>query len=211
MNVGTVVEAIGLTREEAIGRALRELKATPEEVTVEVAEEIPAHTIVRATLKERKKSVQETLRVLECIAKTICPKAMVGLASVDEKEVRFNVSVGDLALLIGGHASTLEAIQTLTMEVFKRLQYHRTLVVDIGNYRRRRVLLWKKEVKGWLETLVSTGKDFVSNPLNREDRELIYELLRECPGVEFRTIGDERDRRIIVFLKEGTPNAPTPQ
>ncbi|MGH8103136.1 MAG: hypothetical protein ACREJQ_01285 [bacterium] len=208
MNSGTIVEAFGLTKEEAIKRALRELKAVHEEVAVETVEETPTHAIVRATLKERKKSILEIQRILQTAASAICEKATVNLASVDDHEVRFNIGGGDLALLIGGHAITLEALQTLASEIFKKMNEQRHLIVDVGNYRRRRVLYWRKEVKRWLESLVTTGKEFASGPINRDDRELVYELLRDYPGVDFRTVGEERDRHVIVFLKEGVPHAP---
>lgn len=210
MSADSIVEAIGLTREEAVRRALRELKAVPEEATVEVVEETPAHAIVRATLKERKHSVVELQRVLQAIATSISEKATVNLGAVSEKEVRLNIAGGDLALLIGGHASTLEALQTLASEMFKKLHDHREVVVDVGNYRRRRVLFWRREIKTWLESLVASGKEYASKPIGKEDRELVYELLKEYPGVDFRTIGGERDRRVIVFLKEGVPHAPPP-
>lgn len=210
MTAESVVEAIGLTKGEAVKRALRELKAVPEEAAIEVIEETPAHAIVRATLKERKRSVLEVHRILQAIAAAISDKATVNLGLVNEKEVRFNVAGGDLALLIGAHAATLEALQTLASEIFKKLHEHRELVVDVGNYRRRRLLFWRKEVKQWLETLVATGGEFASKPISKEDRELVYELLKEYPGVDFRTIGGERDRRVIVFLKEGVSHAPPP-
>lgn len=195
------VEAIGVTKEEALQRALRELKAVRSEVMVEVLEETPHHTIIKATLKERQKSLEITRAFLQKIVESITPSGEVKVASVDENEVRYNVVGENLGLLIGKRALTLDAIQLLAEEVFKKLNERRRILLDVGNYRRRRKILLRKELQESVQSVLHTGKEVVLDSLSREDREMVYEMLKEFPDVDSRTIGDVNNRKIILFRK----------
>jgi len=196
------VEAIGVTKEEALQRALRELKAVRSEVAVEVLEENPHHTIIKVTLKERQKSLEIARAFLQKIVESITPSVEVKVASVDEKEVRYNVVGENLGLLIGKRALTLDAVQLLAEEIFKKLNERRRVLLDVGNYRLRRKFLLRKELQESVQTVLQKGKEVVLDSLSREDREMVYEMLKEFPDVDSRTIGDMNNRKIILFKKE---------
>ena len=57
----------------------------------------------------------------------------------DEGELILDVNGGDLAVLIGRHGRTLEALQTIVSSYMSnKLQFHYPVVVDIEGYKSRR-------------------------------------------------------------------------
>ena len=203
-SIYTVVEAVGTTEKEAAHRALRELKALPDEVDLLIQRQPDGTYYARATLKVRKQSLVLVEAFLEEILRVLLPEAnaRVVLTDVTENLVRYNVSCDkseQLGALIGKHGATLRAIQVIAREIFSKKQDKRKVIVDAGNYFRKREQSLRELFESRVSAALEENKEQDLGPLPREDRELIYEWARVTPGVDIRTVGPENDRHIIIL------------
>ena len=96
-----------------------------------------------------------------------------------EGELILDVSGGNLAVLIGRHGRTLEALQTvITTLLSSRLKFYYPIVVDIESYRSRA----KKKIEQMALNAASRAKSHGSSvklaPMNAYDRRLVHLALR---------------------------------
>jgi spoIIIJ-associated protein len=202
----TVVEAVGGTEKEAAHRALRELKALPEEVDLVVQERGDGTYYARATLKERKESLAVVEGFLDAVIQVVVPEAGAWfvLTDVTEHFVRYNI-VSDksdkLGSLIGRHGATLHAVQVIARELFAKKQDRRRVVVDAGNYLRKREQTLREFFQKRVAAALEQKKEQDLGALPRDERELIYDWARVTPEVDLRTVGPEHDRHIIILPK----------
>ena len=117
----------------------------------------------------------------------------------DEGELILDVSGGDLAVLIGRHGRTLEALQTvISTLVSSRLKFYYPIVVDIESYRSRA----KKKIEQMALNAASRAKSHGSSvklaPMNAYDRRLVHLALHDDPEVTTHSEGDDPDRYVVV-------------
>ena len=117
----------------------------------------------------------------------------------DEGELILDVSGGDLAVLIGRHGRTLEALQTVISTLLSsRLKFYYPIVVDIESYRSRA----KKKIEQMALNAASRAKSHGSSvklaPMNAYDRRLVHLALRDDPEVTTHSEGDDPDRYVVV-------------
>lgn len=202
----SVVEAIGATEEEAARRALRELKALPEEVSLEIKKQTDGTYYARATLKHRRESLVLVEEFLAEAIRALLPEsgAWFVLTDVTERLVRYNI-VADQAEKLGGiigkRGATLLAVQTIGREIFAKKRDRRRLIIDAGNYFRKRELALRELFQKGVASVLQEKKELDLGAFPREDRHLIYEWARVTPEIDLRTVGPEGDRHIIILPK----------
>jgi spoIIIJ-associated protein len=105
----------------------------------------------------------------------------------------------DMALLIGRHGQTLDAIQELARTaVGRRLDDRIRVLVDVGDYRKRqeeRLIEGAREVA---ERVQSTGNEEHLDPMNAYERKLVHDVVAEFEGLESISEGVDPDRFVVV-------------
>ena len=121
----------------------------------------------------------------------------------DDGELILDVSSADLAVLIGRHGRTLEALQTLvSLIVSRRLGFRFPVVVDIEGYKARR----KDKVKGMARSAANRaarqGSSVALPPMSAYERRLVHLALRDDDRVMTHSEGVDPDRRVVVVPVE---------
>ncbi len=109
-------------------------------------------------------------------------------------------------ILIGKHGRTLESLQMLINRmVNKRLKNATRIVLDIDDYRKRRVETMSDIAHRTGEEAKKTGYSLTVGPFNSHDRRIIHLALREDPDLKTESIGEGELKRvrIIPVRKEG--------
>ena len=105
----------------------------------------------------------------------------------------------DMALLIGRHGQTLDAIQELARTaVGRRLDDRIRVLVDVQDYRKRhddRLMELAREVA---ERVSSTGSEESLDPMNAYERKLVHDVVADVDGVESVSEGVDPDRYVVV-------------
>ena len=144
----------------------------------------------------------ETIEYIEEILETIAEAAGI------DAEVRVEDAgdglvaefVGDdLALLIGHHGQTIDAIQHLAY----RMAYHgvderKPLTVDAAGYRERRAAALHAVADQAAEAAIRDKRPVSLDPMGAQERKVVHEYLKSRFDVETYSEGQEPSRRLVV-------------
>jgi len=109
-------------------------------------------------------------------------------------------------VLIGKHGRTLESLQMLINRmVNKRLKNAVRVVLDIDDYRKRRVDSMSSIAYRMGEKVKRTGYSLTVGPFNSHDRRIIHLTLKEDPSLRTESLGEGELKKvkIIPVKKEG--------
>ena len=116
----------------------------------------------------------------------------------DDGELILDVNGGDLAVLIGRHGRTLDALQMIiTSFMSNRLKFHYPVVIDIEGYKGRR----KQKLQSLALSAASRAKTqgrVALPPMNAYERRIVHLALVDDEGVTTHSEGSEPERRVVV-------------
>jgi spoIIIJ-associated protein len=105
----------------------------------------------------------------------------------------------DMALLIGRHGQTLDAIQELARTaVGRRLDDRIRVLVDVGDYRKRQEDRLIEGARQVAERVQATGAEEHLAPMNAYERKLVHDVVAEFEGLESVSEGVDPDRFVVV-------------
>ena len=214
-------EARGASVEEAVDAALAELGATEKEVRVEVIQDPKAgflgvggqEAVVHVWLLAAEPArVEVDMDALEEQADTAADfvedlLAKMGIDATAEPNVvndHMYIDIlgddeDDMALLIGRHGATLEAIQELTrMVVGRRLDQRVRVIVDVEDYRKRREERMIERALEVARSVLETGQEQMLDPMNPYERKLVHDAVADLGGLETSSRGEEPDRAVVI-------------
>jgi spoIIIJ-associated protein len=119
----------------------------------------------------------------------------------DDETVVATCSAPDVALLIGRHGQTIDAVQYLLNAITHRAygDERKEVVVDAAGYReRRRATLESLAVRTAQQVLVS-GESVELEPMTAVERKVVHLKLKELAGVETASEGTEPNRYVVVL------------
>jgi spoIIIJ-associated protein len=143
-------------------------------------------------------TIEYVEEILETIAEAVGVDAEVRVEdSGDRISAEF---VGDdLALLIGHHGQTIDAIQHLAHRIaFHGIDERRPLTVDAAGYRERRASTLHAVADQAAETALREGRAVALEPMGAQERKLVHEHLKSRFDVETYSEGQEPSRRLVV-------------
>jgi spoIIIJ-associated protein len=105
----------------------------------------------------------------------------------------------DMALLIGRHGQTLEALQELTRAVVGRRTGGRCRVmVDVEDYRKRQKDRLVSRARDLAKQVQRSGGERELEPMNAYDRKVVHDAVAGVDGVETSSTGEDPDRRVVM-------------
>jgi len=126
--------------------------------------------------------------------------------SLKEGNLYLDIKGDEEGFLIGKHGRTLESLQMLINRmVSKRLKSTLRVVLDIDNYRKRRVDSLAQMALRMGDKAKRTGHFQTLGPFNAYDRRIIHLTLKEDPSLNTESLGEGELKkvRIIPTKKEG--------
>lgn len=131
----------------------------------------------------------------------------MGLSVTMEKRivdgaVTFNLHGDDLGILIGKHGQTLDSLQYLTNLVANKAAQERTrFIIDIENYRQRRVETLMVLAKKLASQVKRTREKVVLEPMTPHERKIIHMALQDDRRVTTNSEGEEPHRYVVIELR----------
>jgi spoIIIJ-associated protein len=202
--------------EEAIEAALDELGVTEQEARIEIVQEPRSGVlgigsqpaIVRVSRRTTEVAIDDLEDQADAAADFLEELlGLMGLDAVAEPTVQGShmyVDIqgsdeDDLALLIGRHGQTLDAIQELTrLVVGRRLDERIRVIVDVEDYRKRREQRLEARARDLAQKVLRSGREEELEPMNPYERKLVHDAVAEIPGVESVSRGEEPDRAVVI-------------
>ena len=111
-----------------------------------------------------------------------------------------------IAVLIGHHGETLDALQYLVALACNRVdgEYFR-ITLDCGNYREKREETLKALAARVAAKVKRTGRSQLLEPMNPYERRIIHAVVSEIPGVFSKSKGEEPNRRVVILSETPKP------
>lgn len=204
------IEIEGKTVEEALNKALLELKTDEHMVDVDVLEQgskglfnvigvKPAK--VRVSLKYN--YIEEARNFLANILKAMKIDAEINIEEEDDT-LHINLNGKNMGLLIGYRGETLDSIQYLVSLVVNKVHElpHKRVILDTENYRSKREETLKGVAIKTANRVMKTKKSFKLEPMNPYERRIIHSALQANAFVVTHSEGEEPFRRVVIELKK---------
>src|SRR5204862_2123401 len=135
---------------------------------------------------------------LEHLVEELGLEASVAVEEGDD-EIRADIEGEDVGLLIGRHGQTIDAVQLIAYQAaFRGRQDRKRVSVDAAGYRRRQGESLRRRADMAAEDAVRHGDPVEMDPMTSNERRVVHEHLRERPGIETYSEGDEPNRYVVI-------------
>ncbi len=102
-------------------------------------------------------------------------------------------------LLIGRRGETLVALEHLAGRLVGReFGQDVQLIVDVGDYRKRRQTQLVQKAQALAEKVRVTGREINLEPLHAPDRRTVHMAVADIPGVRTYTVGHGLHRNVVI-------------
>ena len=140
---------------------------------------------------------------LEGLLSSMNITAEVSVKELDEETVELSVNADpptELGVLVGPRGTTLQALQEVTRTVVQAKSPSRTdrILVDVAQYRERRVAALGRFAQKVADDVIETGEERALEPMSAADRKAIHDALSENDAVVTRSEGEDPRRFVVV-------------
>jgi len=142
-------------------------------------------------------AVQEAREFVERIAVGIGADVTVTAREVEDG-VQVSCDGRDVALFIGKHGQTIDAVQYLANAVTRAAGEQHSVVVDAAGYRARRTATLENLARKTASRASATGRRVSMEPMTPVERKIVHDALKDDPEVETESEGAEPNRFVIV-------------
>ncbi len=129
-----------------------------------------------------------------------------GSYEIEEKDESFMILIEtkDAGRLIGARGESLDALQLLVSQmVSKKIgeEGFKRVVVDVEGWRKQKEEELIQSAKSWGEQVLESKKELELEPMSSWQRRIVHMTISEMKGVESESVGEGRDRHIVIKLK----------
>lgn len=200
------------TQDEAVSKAITELKVSLEDLNVEVLEQPKSgflgfigakEGLYKFTLIEKELSELEIAQqFVEGILKNSKIEAVVKVTQ-DNNLIKVDIEGKEAACLIGRRGETLDSIQFLTGLALNKINKdsHMRVLVDIENYRSKREESLIRYANKVAREVAKTKKTKKLDYMNPYERRIVHSALQNDKYVTTYSEGTDPYRRLVIEYK----------
>ncbi|HAM16243.1 MAG TPA: single-stranded DNA-binding protein [Eggerthellaceae bacterium] len=117
----------------------------------------------------------------------------------DEGELILDITGDDLAVLIGRHGKTLEALQFLISAItVRKIGYRFPVIIDVESYKNRQRQKLESLARSSASKAASRGHSVKLRPMTPYERRIIHVALRDDPRVNTASEGEGTGRHVVI-------------
>ena len=113
-----------------------------------------------------------------------------------------------LGVVIGHRGETLDALQHLVSLAANNAGGYFKVTLNIGDYREKREQTLISLAGRVAEQVKRNSRNRALEPMSAYERRIIHTAVQEIEGVSSASIGEGKNRRVVIFPEGGTPNMP---
>lgn len=140
-------------------------------------------------------------RVRGIVERVIEALGVEGTVEVEETDRQITATVDgeDVGRLIGRRGQTIDAVQLICYRAAQReARERKRVIVDAAGYRERRREQVVSQAERAAQRALETGREIELEPMTPTERKVVHDYLKDRPGLETFSEGDEPDRCVIV-------------
>ena len=118
----------------------------------------------------------------------------------DEGELILDITGGDLAVMIGRHGNTLDALQTIFNSIIIReLGFRYPVVIDVEGYKSRQRQKLESIARSSANKAASQRRNINLHPMTPYERRIIHITLKDDDSVDTLSEGDGNARHVVII------------
>ena len=126
-----------------------------------------------------------------------------GSYDVQDSEDGFNVMIEtpDAGRLIGFKGENLTSLQLIINQMMAREsngEGFKRVILDVSGWRKNKESELAEKAKAWAEQVRESGQGMELEPMPSWQRRVIHMSVQEMDGVESESIGEGRDRHLVI-------------
>ncbi|MBI2335000.1 KH domain-containing protein [Candidatus Daviesbacteria bacterium] len=134
----------------------------------------------------------------------------------DENGLHVLIETKDAGRLIGSGGQSLDGLQLIVNQMVSRKMAegdYKRVILDVGGWRKQKEEELSASAKAWVKQVLDSGKELELEPMSPWQRRIVHMVVQETKGVESESVGEGRDRHIIIKLKtqKPVPSEATPE
>ena len=135
-------------------------------------------------------------------------KAQITVTNGKGNEKFISINGDDVGVLIGHHGDTLDALQYLVNLVANKKEdenedrNYTKISLDIENYRAQRQETLETLARRMSEKVLKYKKSITLEPMSPYERRIIHSAVQNIEGVSTNSIGNDNNRRVVIFLEK---------
>jgi len=119
-----------------------------------------------------------------------------------EHAVEVMLDTKDTGIVIGYHGEILEALQLISsLIVAKKIGKFVRISIEVGDYKKNRTEYLTTLAQQTKERVLADGREQDLSNLKSWERRIVHVALQEDDQVTSESVGEGRDRRLVVKLK----------
>lgn len=117
----------------------------------------------------------------------------------DENELIFDITGDDVAILIGRHGRTLDALHTLVSNItMRKIGYRYPIVIDVESYRSRQRQKIESIARSSAKRAISQGKSVSLRPMSPYERRIVHMALQHDERIETHSEEEGANRHVVI-------------
>ena len=194
----------GKTKEEALEKALTELKTNEDSIIVKVLSE--KQGLLKKEVKIEVININDVINYLKDSVKEI-----TSLMNIEsnlevkrrEKNIIIKIYSDKNSILIGKNGKNLEALQNIIRQIVpQEVNNNYKIVLDIENYKDRKITNLERMAKQVAREVKMTKVEAKLEPMNSYERRAIHNILTNNKFVYTESVGEEPNRCVVIKPQE---------
>ena len=192
------------TKEEAIEKALAELKVAEENLIINILEE--KNSLLKKSVKIEVINYNDIVDYTKEIV-TELTKLMGINTNLEvrrrEESLTIKLFSDHNAVLIGKNGYTIQALQTVVRQiVFNETKQNISIILDVENYKEKKMKNIEYLAKKTAREVAKTKVEAKLDSMNSYERRIVHSILSEDKYVYTESIGEEPNRCVVIKPKE---------
>lgn len=150
----------------------------------------------------------KAIAYLNAILKNLGCENIEVKAAVRENGALIILDGEGLGVVIGHRGETLDALQHLVSLAANNSGGYFKVTLNIGDYREKREQTLISLATRVAEQVKRNNRNRALEPMSAYERRIIHTAVQEIEGVSSASIGEGKNRRVVIFPEGGTPNMP---
>ena len=194
-------EMVEQEMEEAIDEDMEEIAEDSEQEEAETSHEPAA---VNDKVEVTEEQLDEIADTAIAALRDVLKYFNVGEVTIDEYEgdegeLILDITGEDLAVLIGRHGKTLDALQFLISAItVRKIGFRFPVIIDVESYKNRQRQKLEALARSSAKRAVSQGRSVKLRPMTPYERRIIHVALRDDDRVETASEGEGTARHVVV-------------
>ncbi len=135
-----------------------------------------------------------------------------GSYEIEDAKDSFVVSIDtkDAGRLIGARGESLEGLQLLVNQIMSRKAGEgdfKRVMLDVAGWRKQKEAELKSMAEQLGKQVLETGKEVELEPMSAWQRRVVHLALEDLGGLSSESLGEGRDRHIVIKVKTEQPDA----